>query len=51
MAKLVALLLVRQLSGFESRHLSKYKIGDISKGVANTLLPAKKIYKKDVADR
>jgi hypothetical protein len=32
---------------FESRHLSrKYKIGDISKGVANTLLPAQKIYQK-----
>ncbi len=24
----------------------KYKMGDISKGVANTLKPAKKIYKK-----
>ncbi len=24
----------------------KYKMGDISKGVANTLLPAKKIFKK-----
>ncbi len=38
--------LLRQLSGFKSRHLSKHKMGDISKGVANTLQPAKKIYKK-----
>ncbi len=29
--------LLRQLSGFESKHLSKYKMDDISKGVANTL--------------
>ncbi len=35
-AKLVAHLL-RQLSGFESIHLQKYKIGDKSKGVADIL--------------
>jgi hypothetical protein len=29
--------LLRQLSGFESRHLSKTQMGDINKGVANTL--------------
>jgi hypothetical protein len=29
--------LLRQLSGLESRHLSKYKMDDISKGVVNTL--------------
>ncbi len=28
---------IRQLSGFKSRHLSKIKMGDIRKGVANTL--------------
>jgi hypothetical protein len=39
--------LVQQLSGFESRHLSKIKkMGDISKGVANTLNPPKKYTKK-----
>ncbi len=33
---------LRQLSGFESRHLSKHKMIDIGKGVANSLEPAKK---------
>jgi hypothetical protein len=36
-AKLIERLPVQQLSGFESRYLSKIKMGDISKGVANTL--------------
>jgi hypothetical protein len=38
--------LLRQLSGFESHISQKYKMGDISKGVANTRKPAKKIFKK-----
>ncbi len=38
LAKLVAhTCLLRQLSGFESKHLSKYKLGDLGIGVANTL--------------
>jgi hypothetical protein len=45
MAKLIAYLLLGQLSGFESRS-QKYKMGDISEGVANTLQPAKKYTKK-----
>ncbi len=38
------LLAILQLFGFEfeSRHLSKYKMGDISKGEAKTLSPVKK---------
>ncbi len=34
--------LSRKLSGFESRIFQKSQIRNISKGVANTLLPAKK---------
>jgi hypothetical protein len=30
----------------ERKYSKKYKMGDISKGVANTLQPAKTIYKK-----
>ncbi len=38
--------LLRQLSESESRDLSKYKMGDISKGVANIPRPSKKFTKK-----
>jgi hypothetical protein len=42
----VAKLVAWQLSGFEFRYLSKLQNGRrASKGVANTLLPSKKIYK------
>ncbi len=38
LAKLVAhICLLRQLSGFESKHLSKYKLGDLGIGLVNTL--------------
>ncbi len=36
------------LSGFESRHLSKIKMGEISKAVANTLYAVKKYTKKNI---
>jgi hypothetical protein len=47
-AKVVArLLAIRQPSGFESRRISlKYKMGDISKGVANSLYPANKNFQR-----
>jgi hypothetical protein len=41
--------LLRQLYGFESKLSQKYKMGDISKGVANTLQPAKKNIQKNIA--
>jgi hypothetical protein len=44
-AKLVAHLL-DTAALWVRRHLSKYDMGDIIKEVANTLEPAKKIYKK-----
>jgi hypothetical protein len=41
--------LLRQLSGFESIHLpKKYKMVEISEGMASTLKPAQNIYKKDL---
>ncbi len=47
MAKLVARLLAKVSSQCSNPIISqKYKVGFISKGVANTLWPAKKIYKE-----
>ncbi len=49
LAMLVAHLLAGwQLSGFEFRHLpnKKYKMGFISKGVANTFEPEKKLLRR-----
>ncbi len=50
MAKLVARLLATSAFEFESRHTlsQKIKMGDIRKGVDNTLSPTKKIYKKKI---
>jgi hypothetical protein len=46
-AKLVRQL-ARQLSGFESRHLSKIQNVRHKQGVANTLSPSKKKYLKSL---
>jgi hypothetical protein len=39
-------VVAKLVTRFLATTAQKYKMGDISKGVANTLLPTKKIYEK-----